>query len=210
MLFVPHERLRPPTLGAVSWHSRQAPSAGIVTPGRPNRRASAHRRPTSLLKQVGLTRMLYGKSRQLIYELAKFGLVGGLAVLIADIGTNVLHFQVGLGPLVSNAIATLVATAVSYAGNRYWTFRHRQGTSVSREGILFFVLNGIGLAIQLACLGFSTYALGLTGRLSYNVSLVIGIGLATLFRYGAYKIWVWPAQPPTSPQLPGHRADVGA
>jgi putative flippase GtrA len=179
--------------------AQKAWSAGIVMPARPTRQASAHRRPTSLLKQVGLARLLYGKSQQLIYELAKFGIVGGLAVLIADIGTNVLHFQAGVGPLISNVIATVVATAVSYVGNRYWTFRHRQRTDVSREGILFFVLNGIGLAIQLACLGFSTYVLGLHDRLSYNISLIIGIGLATLFRYGAYKKWVWRAQPPTLP-----------
>jgi putative flippase GtrA len=170
-----------------------------MTPARPTRQASAHRRPTSLLKQVGLARLLYARSWQLISELAKFGIVGGLAVVVADIGTNVLYFQAGFGPLISNVIATVVATAVSYVGNRYWTFRHHQRTNVSREGIVFFVLNGIGLAVQLSCLGFSTYVLGLHDRLSYNISLVIGIGLATLFRYGAYKKWVWPAQPATTP-----------
>jgi putative flippase GtrA len=148
---------------------------------------------------VGLAHLLYGKSQQLIYELVKFGIVGGLAVLVAAIGTNMLHFQAGVGPLISNVIATVAATAVSYVGNRYWTFRYRQRTDVSREGILFFVLNGIGLAVQLACLGFTTYVLGLHDRLSYNNSLVIGIGLATLFRYGAYKKWVWRAQPPAPP-----------
>jgi len=145
---------------------------------------------------VGLASLLYGRSRQLIAELARFGMVGGLAVLVADIGTNELYFRAGVGPLLSNVIATVVATIVSYAGNRYWTFRDRQRSSVSREGILFFVLNGIGLAIQLACLGFSTYLLGLHGRIAYNIFLAIGIGLATLFRYGAYKKWVWRAQPP--------------
>jgi putative flippase GtrA len=144
---------------------------------------------------VGLARPLYGGSWQLISELAKFGFVGGTAVLIAGIGTNVLHFQAGVGPLVSNVIATAVATAVSYVGNRYWTFRYRQRTNVSREGILFFVLNGIGLVIQLACLGLGAYVLGLQDRLSYNIFLFTGIGLATVFRYGAYKKWVWRAQP---------------
>ena len=151
------------------------------------------------MKQVGLARLIYGKSRQLVHELAKFGIVGGIAVLIADIGTNVLHFQAGVGPLVSNVIATAVATAVSYVGNRYWTFRHRQRTSVSREGIVFFVLNGVGLAIQLACLGFGTYVLGLHDKLSYNIFLITGIGLATAFRYWAYKKWVWRARQPAPP-----------
>ena len=145
---------------------------------------------------MGLARLAGGRSWQLVPELAKFGIVGVLAVLVADIGTNLLHFQAGMGPLTSNVIATVVSTVVSYLGNRHWTFRHRQRTTVGREGVLFFVLNGIGLAIQLACLGFSTYVLNLHGKFSYNIFLVIGIGLATVFRYVAYKRWVWRAQPP--------------
>jgi hypothetical protein len=47
------------------------------------------------MKQIGLARLICGKSWQLVHELAKFGIVGGIAVLIADIGTNVLHFQAG-------------------------------------------------------------------------------------------------------------------
>jgi putative flippase GtrA len=148
--------------------------------------------------QVGVAQLLSGRAWQLVREVAKFGIVGGLAVLIADLGSNLLHFRFGVGPLISNVIATMVATAVSYAGNRYWTFRDRQRSGVGRESIAFFALNGIGLLIQLACLGFGTYVLGLRDRLSYNVVLIIGIGLATLFRYGAYKKWVWRAQPSKS------------
>jgi putative flippase GtrA len=148
---------------------------------------------------VGLGGLLSGRRWPLIGELAKFGIVGVLAVLVAAVGTNVLHFRAGVGPLTSNVIATAVATAISYVGNRYWTFRRRQRSSVSREGIVFFVLNGIGLAIQLACLGLCTYVLNLHDRLSYNIFLVVGIGLATAFRYGAYKKWVWRAQLPAHP-----------
>ena len=205
MRFAPRGRGCAPTLSPVSWQPKQAWPAGAVTPASPARRAPDHRRPTSLLEQVGLARLLSGGRWPLIGELAKFGIVGVLAVLIAGVGTNVLHFQAGVGPLTSNVIATVVATVVSYVGNRYWTFRHRQRTTVGREGIVFFVLNGIGLAIQLACLGLCTYVLGLHDRISYNVFLVIGIGLATVFRYGAYKKWVWRAQLPADP-APGASA----
>jgi putative flippase GtrA len=57
----------------------------------------------------------------------------------------------------------------------------------------------VGLVIQLACLGFTTYLLGLHGRLSYNAALITGIALATLFRYWSYKTWVWRAQPAAVP-----------
>ena len=144
---------------------------------------------------VRLARALYARFRLLACELGKFGIVGVAAFAVTDAGTNLLHFRAGLGPLNSNVIATVVAMAVSYAGNRYWTFRYRQRSGVRREGPLFLLLNGVGLAIQLACLGFTTYLLGLHGKLSYNVALVIGIALATLFRYWSYRTWVWRAQP---------------
>jgi putative flippase GtrA len=150
----------------------------------------------------GLEVALAGKFRLLACELGKFGIVGVLAFVVTDAGTNLLHFRAGLGPLNSNMIATIVAMGVSYAGNRYWTFRSRQRSGVQREGILFLLLNGVGLAIQLACLGFATYLLGLHGKLSYNVALIVGIALATLFRYWSYRTWVWRAPPPEVPAAP--------
>jgi putative flippase GtrA len=143
---------------------------------------------------VTLTRRLYERFRMLIHELAKFGVVGGIAFLVTEVGTNLLHFEVGLGPITSNVIATIVATCVSYAGNRYWTFRHRMGMdNLAGEYSLFFVLNAIGLAIQLACIGFTYYILGLTDKFSYNVALLLGIALGTLFRFWSYRKWVWRA-----------------
>jgi len=143
---------------------------------------------------VRLTRRLYERFQLLIHELAKFGVVGGIAFLVTEVGTNLLHFQAGLGPITSNVIATIVATCVSYAGNRYWTFRHRVGMdNLAGEYSLFFVLNAIGLGIQLACIGFTYYALGLTDKFSYNVALLLGIALGTLFRFWSYRKWVWRA-----------------
>jgi putative flippase GtrA len=144
---------------------------------------------------VSVVRGLYGRFQRLIHEAAKFGVVGAIAFVVTTVGTNLLHFQAGLGPLTSNVIATIVATFVSYAGNRYWTFRHREGSTMAREYMVFFVLNGIGLAIQLACIGITYYPLGLTDKLSYNISLIIGIGLGTLFRFWSYRKWVWVAPP---------------
>jgi putative flippase GtrA len=145
---------------------------------------------------VGLTRSLYERFRILIHEVAKFGVVGGIAFLVTAGGTNLLHFQMNVGPITSNVIATILATALSYVGNRYWTFRHRMGmSSVAGEYTLFFVLNAIGLLIQLASIGFTYYALGLHDKLSYNVALLIGIILGTLFRFWSYRKWVWRAHP---------------
>jgi putative flippase GtrA len=85
--------------------------------------------------------------------------------------------------------------------------RHRERTGAGRETVLFFAVNGIGVAITEGCIGL-TYPLGLGGRLSYNIALNVGIALATVFRYRSCKKWVWPAGTVTSgeavPRAPAH------
>lgn len=136
-------------------------------------------------------RRLYERFRQLIHEGAKFGIVGVIGLIISDGGTNLLRSAFHMGWLTANVIATIVATAFAYVASRYWTFRHRERTTVRREGILFFCFNGVGLAIQLACLGFTVHVLGQTGKYPANVALFIGIVLGTLFRFWSYRKWVW-------------------
>ncbi|WP_326595441.1 GtrA family protein [Streptomyces sp. NBC_01803] len=146
-------------------------------------------------------------------ELGSFGLVGAVAFAVDTVGGNVLHFGAGLGPLTSKACSTVAATLVAYAGNRYWTFRHRDIGSARRRYPVFLLLNMAGLAIALLCLAVSRSVLGLTGPVAYNVSAnVVGTGLGTAFRYWSYRRWVFPearsgvvATGGTRP-APGHRA----
>jgi putative flippase GtrA len=150
---------------------------------------------------VSSVRRLYERFRQLIHEGAKFGIVGGIGFLVTEAGTNLLQSPLQ-GWLKANVIATLAATIVTYLGSRYWTFRHRERGGTGRETVLFVVLNAIGLGLQLACIGFTNYALGLTDTFSSNVALFLGICLGTLFRFWSYRKWVWiapAAGPPLDP-----------
>jgi putative flippase GtrA len=133
----------------------------------------------------------------LAHEVAKFGVIGALAFVV-DLGLyNQLRFGVGIGPLTSTAIATIVAMTVAYIGNRFWTWRNRSRHGVQREYLMFAIVNGAGLAIQLVCVGFAAYALGLKDhQLAENVAKLIGIGLGTVFRFWAYRTWVFPQLPP--------------
>lgn len=149
-------------------------------------------------------RRLYERFRQLIHEGFKFGIVGIIGLIISDGGTNLLRSAFHMGWLTANVIATILATAFAYVANRYWTFRHRERTTVRREGVLFFLFNGVGLAIQLACLGFTVHVLGLAGKYPANVALFIGIVLGTLFRWWSYRKYVWADKPQGLPV--GHEA----
>jgi putative flippase GtrA len=141
---------------------------------------------------VTVVRGLYVRFQRLIHEAAKFGVVGIVGVFITNGGYALLHNTFGVGPVTSTTIATIVATAVSYVANRYWSFRHRERTSVAREGVIFFILNGIGLLIQDAVVAFNYYILSNgNNKAAEFIALNVGIALATLFRFWSYRKWVW-------------------
>ena len=150
---------------------------------------------------------LYERFRVLIHEAAKFGVVGLAGFIVSLGGADVLHFDAGMGKYKAVIVATVAATVVTFLGNRYWAFRDRERTGMGRETVMFFLFNGIGLLIQLACVAIVQDGANLQGKLWYNLANLIGIGLGTLFRFWSYRKWVWKTQEPTSGvPASGHRA----
>jgi len=146
---------------------------------------------------------------ELIPELMKFGVVGLIGSVIDLGGSAYLYDRLGIGPLVSKALAIAAATVVTYLGSRFWTFRHRVNQALLREGMLFVALNIIGLAIAEVVIASTTYGLGYKGTLAYNAASVVGTGLGTIFRYFAYKKWVFLAGAPGAAVAAGEAAVSG-
>ncbi len=144
---------------------------------------------------MGLGRRLYYRLHGMVREGLKFGVVGALAFVVdfgvfnlVRLGTN------GDKPLTAKCVSVVLATMVAYAGNRHWTFRHRGRSGLRREYALFFLLNGVGLAIALLCLWISHYVLDFRSALADNISANgVGLALGTLFRFWSYRRWVFPA-----------------
>jgi putative flippase GtrA len=138
-----------------------------------------------------MIKSLYLRWQTLVHELAKFGIVGAINTVI-DFGIfNALRAGFDVGPLTSSTIALVIAATSSYLMNRYWTFRHRARSGLGREYLLFFVLNGIGLGIQLSCIAVSHYLLGFTSLYADNLAKVVGLLIGTVFRFLTYKRWVF-------------------
>jgi putative flippase GtrA len=132
----------------------------------------------------------------LIPELAKFGVVGLIGSVIDLGGADYLHVHMGIGPMAAKAMSITAATLVTYLGSRFWTFRHRVNQALLREGMLFVVLNVIGLGIAEVAIAVTTYGLDMKSELAYNGASVVGTGFGTIFRYFAYKKWVFLAGAP--------------
>jgi putative flippase GtrA len=147
---------------------------------------------------VSLVSTVYQRFRLLIHEGSKFLVIGGVGFVVAIGGADILHFDVGLGKYTSITIATVAATVVTFLGNRHWTFRHREGKGASHESVMFFVLNGVGLLMQYACIGLIQDAMGLEGKFWFNFANLLGTAIGTVFRFWSYRRWVWHAQPSSS------------
>lgn len=144
---------------------------------------------------------LVGRIRGLVTlfwrEVAKFGVVGAVAFVIDLGGFNLLFY----GPLegrlaTSRLISGAAATTVAWIGNRLWTFRHRRRRAVHHEALLFFFVNGLGLLVSTGYLNATHDWLDMTTRLAVNVNNIIGIAIATLMRFWAYRRFVFVGELP--------------
>ncbi|MDQ1018563.1 GtrA family protein [Streptomyces afghaniensis] len=151
---------------------------------------------------ASVTRSARDAVRGVWREAAKFSVVGALAFVVDNGGYNLLVFglpgdarggPMGSSPVQASVVATGAAALFSWAGNRYWTYRHQHREKVSRELGLFLVANGVGLAITAGTVFASRQLLGLDSALSDNTARILGWVLATLFRFYAYRRYVFVA-----------------
>jgi len=147
--------------------------------------------------------------RSLATELFKFAAVGGVNTIIDFALVNALLF---VGPLKAKIVAAVVATTVSYVLNRQWTYQDRDRSGIRREYALFFALNGVGLLIQELGLAVAKYGLHFSeanpdDRLAFNVANAVGIGLAMIFRFWAYRTFVFT---PATPELTAEEREIEA
>ncbi|MEU2660244.1 GtrA family protein [Streptomyces sp. NPDC007325] len=128
-------------------------------------------------------------------EVAKFGVVGGLGVLVNLVVFNLVRHTTELPVVRASLIATIVAIAFNYVGFRYFTYRDRDKSGRTKEMTLFLLFSLVGMVIENGILYAATYGLGWNSPLASNFFKFFGIGVATLFRFWSYRTWVFRALP---------------
>jgi putative flippase GtrA len=124
-------------------------------------------------------------------EFARFAVVGAIGLLVTG-GVFNLMLSRHQAAFAANAAATVAAAVVTFVGSRYWTFRHRERTGLGRETTAFIALNLIGILIQQACLELARHELGAgQNGVTLTAALLLGVGLATLFRFWSYRRFIW-------------------
>lgn len=137
-------------------------------------------------------------------ELLKFAFVGGITFLITlAINYGLKLTILSAKPVTAQAIAVIIATIVSYVLNREWAFSTRGGRERAHEAALFFLISGLGVVLNTLPLWISRYALDLQvphvswlGEeiADFTSGMIIGTLIAMVFRWWAFRKWVFPDQ----------------
>lgn len=151
-------------------------------------------------------------------ELLKFAFVGGVCFVV----TNVVNYALKLTilndkPVTALVLAVLIATVVSYVLSREWSFNTRGGRERPHEAALFFLISGVSVALNSTPLLVSRYVFDLEVPhvsllvqeiADYTSGMILGTLVAMVFRWWAFRKWVFPqagARPRTLPRgRPGH------
>lgn len=131
-------------------------------------------------------------------QLVQFALVGGVGFVVDTGVFNLLRLtvfdpaRIHEGPLLAKTVSTIVAIAVNWVGNRYWTFGPHRSTRGAMEALEFLAVSILGMLVGLGCLWVSHYLLGFDSPLADNISAnVIGLLLGSIVRFALYRHWVY-------------------
>ena len=148
-------------------------------------------------------RTLTERLRRLVPEAFAFAVIG--------LANTVLYMAITwvalpIGAVKATVIATVITTTVAYFANRYWTYRHHTKSALRREYTLFFGFNLVGMIIQSGAVAIAKYGVGLNEadhRMLIMIVTLFAAGVATIFRFWAYRTFVF-----LKPPVDGHEAAI--
>lgn len=87
-------------------------------------------------------------SKELIFQIAKFGIVGFLAFCIDYCLFLFLTYTLGVNYLVASAISFIVSLVFNFVASMRYVFAGKEGQTRTEQFIIFVTLSVIGLAIN--------------------------------------------------------------
>ena len=149
------------------------------------------------VRLASVASVLPPRLRNLAPEATAFVLIG---IFNAALYFLIFNLTMTMGAVKATVVATSITTTLAYVAHRYWTYRARPKSTVRREYVLFVGFNVAGMLIQSGVITVCKYGFGLSeteirDRIWFNIATMAGIGLATMFRFWAYRTLVFRPHP---------------
>lgn len=106
-------------------------------------------------------------------EVLRFGLTGAAASAAHLLAFAALYDGLGAAPVPANALAVLIASSVTYLGQRFWVFRARAGRVGTGQILRFAASLGLVAALHAGVLKLAVAGLGLSPYLGAVLGLVV-------------------------------------
>jgi putative flippase GtrA len=142
---------------------------------------------------------LIGKKYLFVFQVAKFLLIGVLAVLV-DLGVlNVLMSLFGIaagwGFVLFKAVSFIVATFSKFWGNKFWAFERAETKKMGRELLQFYVVTLVGMAVNVGVASFVVNSVGpqfgLNLQVWANIGAIVAAVAGAAWNFLGYKFVVF-------------------
>lgn len=138
-----------------------------------------------------------GKTRGILVEGSKYGIVGGIGTLADIVLFNLVLFLIisisgQSEPITAKIASTIGSASLAYVGHGLWTFHNRGEKRSSPKVMLkFTVVTALGLLVSVGVVGFSHYILGFQSVLHNNFANTAALVISAIVRFIATRHWVF-------------------
>lgn len=126
------------------------------------------------------------KNNKLINQILKFGVVGGLAFVIDYASLIIFKEIIGLGVLISAALAFTISVIFNYILSIKWVFDVNKENSAKKNFILFIIFSIIGLILTEIIMYLGTEVL----IINYLIVKIIATAIVMVFNFITRKLFL--------------------
>lgn len=126
------------------------------------------------------------KTENLLIQIFKFGIVGGIAFLIDYIVLFCCKEFIGLSVLLSAAIAFTVSVIYNYIASVKWVFDVNREKSAKKNFVIFIILSIIGLIITEIIMWIGSDIM----KINYLIVKIIATAIVMVFNFITRKIFL--------------------
>ena len=126
------------------------------------------------------------KTENLLIQIFKFGIVGGIAFLIDYIVLFCCKEFIGLSVLLSAAIAFTVSVIYNYIASVKWVFDVNKEKSAKKNFVIFIILSIVGLIITEIIMWIGSDIM----KINYLIVKIIATAIVMVFNFITRKMFL--------------------